>query len=196
MKRLALYQIVTMLLLLSSTARAVKFDIKKGFVYEEKEIEAQKTKIIEDKLSKPMVKVVRLFNKDNKISDPSLQNLDPQPQEIEFAVIMDKTKDINTNHENAAREIASLNGSMDWIGIEKNLLEVESQFGIRSMPVVQFTSPDKLDKNSFAHRVEFLEIKLGIDAENKQITSIPQRLTTIKQKLNVETEVMGLDLNI
>lgn len=196
MKRITLYHIGTALLLMSQTAYAVKFDIKKGFVYEEKEIEEQKTKAIEEKLSKPMVKVVRLFNEDNKISDPVLKDQNQQPQEIQFAVIKDKTKDAEVQHENAAREVASLNGNMDWLAIEKNLLEAESQFGIRSMPVVQFTSIDKLDKNSFAHRVEFLETKLGIEAESKQISAIPQRLLKIKQKLNVETEVLGLDLNI
>lgn len=196
MKRITLYHIGTALLLMSQTAYAVKFDIKKGFVYEEKEIEEQKVKAIEEKLSKPMVKVVRLFNADNKISDPVLKDQNQQPQEIQFAVIKDKTKDAEVQHENAAREVASLNGNMDWLAIEKNLLEAESQFGIRSMPVVQFTSIDKLDKNSFAHRVEFLETKLGIEAESKQISAIPQRLLKIKQKLNVETEVLGLDLNI
>lgn len=199
MKKLALYQFGAVLVmgscLISQTAYAVKFDIKKGFIYEEQEIQQQKQEEIEKKLSKPVVKVLRLFNQDNKISDPALTT-EVASNDVQFMTIKDKTLHTEIDHEAAAREVANLNGNLDWNSIEKNLLELESQFGIRSMPVVQFTKIENLDKKSFAHRVEYLEHKLGIRPENNQIAALPQRLVVIKQKLNVETETLGLDLNI
>jgi hypothetical protein len=195
MKRLVFYHFVTLFLssLMSNLAYGVKFDIKKGFVYEEKEIEEQKVKAEEEKLSKPMVKVVRLFNEDNKITDPVLQEATNEPaQEIQFVTMQDETLKPDTNHEEAARQIANLNGTMDWVVIEKNLLEVESKFGIRSMPVVQFSNIEKLDKNAFSQRVEFLEFKLGIEPESKQISAIPVRLIKIQQQLNSQTESVDL----
>jgi hypothetical protein len=196
MKKLALYHIGAVLILISQTALAVTFDIKKGFVYDAEEIQQQKQVELEKKLSKPFVKVLRLFNEDNKISDPLL-SLDPDlGKEIQFLTINDRTANKDLAHQEAAREVASLNGNLDWSSIEKNLLELESQFGIRSMPVVQFSKIENLDTKSFAHRVEYLENKLGIQPENKQIAALPQRLIVIKQKLNVETETLGLDLNL
>lgn len=197
MKNLVLYHIGALLIIFTAeTALAVKFDIKKGFVYEESEIEAQKQAAIEKKLSQPYVKVLRLFNEDNRISDPVLASNTEPTEEVQFLTLNDKTNLKSIDQAEEVREVASLNGSMDWLVIEKELLELESQFGIRSMPVVQFASPESLDKKSFAHRVAFLEGKLGIQPDNAQISAIPQRLTTIKQKLNVETETMGLEVDL
>lgn len=197
MKKLALYHIGALLVLISfQPAYAVKFDIKKGFVYEEKEIEAQKQAEIEKKLSQPFVKVLRLFNEDNKISDPILESGEEASEEIQFLTINDSTINNNIDQSEPIREVATLGGAMDWLVIEKDLLELESQFGIRSMPVVEFTQPENLDKKSFSQRVAFLESKLGIEPENLQTSAIPERLITIKQKLNVETETMGLDIDL
>ncbi len=197
MKKLALYHIGALILLMSNSALAVKFDIKKGFVYEEKELEAQKQAEIEKKISQPFVRVLRLFNEDNKISDPVLQVEGSGSEDIQFLTIDDSTSSANEPGQiPEQREIASLSSTnLNWFVIEKSLLELESQFGIRSMPVVQFTKKENLDKRSFAHRVEFLETKLGIQPDSTKIAAIPQRLVTIKQKLNVETETLGLDIN-
>ncbi len=201
MCKLAIYHLGAVLVLLfTQTAHAVKFDIKKGFVYEEQEVEAQKQAEIEKKLSQPYVKVLRLFNEDNKISDPILEAEDQQAEEIQFLTLDDKTIDKPIDQPEGVREIATLSGavggSMDWLLIEKNLLELEAQFGIRSMPVVEFTKPENLDKNAFAERVAYLEDKLGLEPENLQITSIPERLITIKQKLSVETETVSMDIDL
>lgn len=197
MKKIALYHFGTVLLLLTSnTAHAVKFDIKKGFIYEEQELEKIKQEKEEEKLSKSYVKVLRLFNEDNKISDPLLANQPETPVEVTFLTINDSATHAPTDHEEAARQVASLNGALDWPLIEKNLIELESQFGIRSMPVVEFAKDEAFDKNAFKHRVEFLENKLGIEPESQTISAIPMRLTAIRQKLNIETETLGLDVDV
>lgn len=198
MKKLMFYRIGTVLLLLTtSKAYAVKFDIKQGFVYEEQEIEQIKQKEQEEKLSKAYVKVLRLFNDDNKMTDPLLAS-NTQPADVKFLTINDSATHGEVDHGEVAREVAtaSANGGLDWTSIEKNLLELESQFGIRSMPVVQFSKIETLDKNAFKHRVEFLENKLGIKPESTSVSTIPIRLAAIKQKLNVETETIGFDVDL
>lgn len=154
-----------------------EFDPTKGFVYESEESKKKKLDP-----NRTFVKVLRLFNENNKIDDPALNE---ETQDAEVNLITFKDKVYSENIDTAKRDIASVNAiGFSWFEVEKELIEAESKIGIRSMPVVKFNELVKIDIKSFLHRVDFLESKLNIKADGKKDAfSIPQRLAAIKKSL-------------
>lgn len=200
MKTFTLYILGTVSFLIAYPAHAVKFDIKKGFIYEEEEIQAQEIQKEEEKLSKPLIKVVRLFNDSHRIQDPTINSVSSElNSKVKFLKIKDKDQGSEPSP-SIQRGLASQETGfgLDWVKLEKDLMNVESQFGIQSMPIVKFASPSKLNTQAFTERVAYLENKLSLPKVEKEtpIFTLLKRIAVIQEKLGVqESQTIDFDLN-
>lgn len=172
MKRLLIFVI----LILTTNAWAQSYKKGQGFQYQnlKKEQEQNQNK-------GPQVKVLRFYNPESKVTDPFSETVEASEEEqVDFFKVTDSTL-----KQDKSREISSISevSITDYEVLEDVIRNLESEMGIRSMPVVKFHK-DNVNVDGLIQRLRYMEHQLGIlkEVEEKNLV-ITDRIQNLKEKI-------------
>lgn len=164
--------VIAVILIFSSHAFAQSYKAGQGFQYQ-----APKAEQEDSKSKTPQVKIIRFYNQDSKVSDPLSETVEEtEADQVQFLRVTDKT--LKEEKERAPSSISEIDIT-DYNVLEDVIRSLESEMGIRSMPVVKFHK-ENVNVDGLIHRLKYMEHRLGIlkevEAKNLVITDRIQNL--------------------